>query len=88
MIAAMAFLLEDARIMHTKELEYRVLSCAAANGMIDMYGEGISAIDGFGPEIILPVVELMGSMVKRALELRETCKNWFAGVEELGYFRN
>ena len=86
MIAAMAFLLEDLSVMHTKELEQQVLTCGSANGLIDMYGDHIPAVDGFGLEIMLPIVELMGSLVKRALELRGTCKNWFKQVEELGFF--
>ena len=86
MIAAMAFLLEDVSVMHTKELEQQVLTCGAEHGLVDMYGAHIPAIDGFGLNIQLPIVELMGSLVKRALELRETCKNWFEQVEELGFF--
>ena len=86
MIAAMAFLLEDVDVMHTKELEQQVLTCASRCGMIDMYGWLTPAIDGFGLGIMLPIVELMGNMVKRALELRETCKNWFDQVEGLGFF--
>ena len=86
MIAAMAFLLEDVSVMHTKELEQQVLTCGCQNGLIDMYGDHIPAVDGFGLELMLPIVELMGSLVKRALELRETCKNWFDQVEGLGFF--
>lgn len=87
MIAAMAFLLEDAGIMHTKELEQQVLRCGAENGLVDMYGAHIPAIDGFDLGIMLPIVELMGNMVKRALELKETCKPWFDQVKQLGYFQ-
>ena len=83
MIAAMAYLLEDPEIMHTKELERQVLTCGSENGLIDMYGEAIPAVDGFGPGVMLPIVELMGNMVCRALELRDTCKYWFDGMEEL-----
>lgn len=86
MIAAMAFLLEDATLMHTRELEQQVLTCGSQNGLVDMYGDHIPAVDGFGLEIILPIVELMDGMVRRALELRETCKNWFDQVEGLGFF--
>ena len=86
MIAAMAFLLEDEKIMHSWELEQAVLTCGAEHGLVDMYGEHIPAIDGFGLNIQLPMVELMGGMVKRALELRQTCKNWFDQVDQLHYF--
>ena len=86
MIAAMAFLLEDSAVMHSKELELQMLETGSSNGLVDMYGQHIPAVDGFGTGIMLPVVELMGNLVSRALELRETCKNWFDQVEGLGYF--
>lgn len=85
MIAAMAFLLEDPEIMHTRQLEQQVLTCGSENGLVDMYGEAIAAVDGFGLGIMLPIVELMGNMVKRALELRQTCRYWFDAAEKLHY---
>ena len=86
MIAAMAFLLEKPEIMHSRELEQMVLTCGAEHGLVDMYGQHIPAIDGFGLDIQLPIVELMGGLVKRALELRQTCKKWFEQVAERNYF--
>lgn len=86
MIAAMAYLLEDADIMHTAELEKEAMICASRSGMIDMYGWLIPAIDGFGLEINLPIVSLMREMVISALKLKTTCKTWFEKVEELHYF--
>lgn len=86
MIAAMAYLLEDIDIMHTPELEKEAMETASSSGMIDMYGWLIPAIDGFGPEINLPIVALMREIVKSALSLRETCKINFEKVEELNYF--
>jgi len=86
MIACMAYLLEDVDIMHTQELEKETLMCACNNGMIDMYGWLIPAIDGFGLEINMPIVALMREMVKSALSLKEKCKTWFQKVEELHFF--
>ena len=88
MIAMLAYLKEDADIMHTPELEKETLTCGCRNGMIDMYGWQIPAIDGFGLEIQLPLVQLMGQMVKSALSLKTTCKTWFEKVEELKFFEN
>jgi len=88
MIAAMAYLLEEPEVMHDAALEKRALTCACENGMIDMYGWMIPAIDGFGLEIQLPLVSLMGEMVKSALSLKKTCKTWFEKVEELKYFED
>lgn len=86
MIAAIAFLCENIDIMHTPDLEKEAVTCASRSGMIDMYGWLIPAIDGFGLEINLPIVALMGESVKSALALREKCKTWFEKVEELHYF--
>ncbi len=86
MIASLAYLKEDVDIMHTAELEKETLMCAKNNGMIDMYGWLVPAIDGFGLEINMPIVTLMREMVKSALSLKQTCKTWFEKVEELHYF--
>ena len=88
MIAMLAYLLEDPDIMHTPEQEKEALVCACRSGMIDMYGWMIPAIDGFGPEIQLPLVQLMGELVKSALKLKTTCKTWFEKVEELKFFED
>ena len=86
MIAAIAYLKEDLDIMHTAEQEKEALVCGCRNGMIDMYGWLIPAIDGFGLEIQMPIVQLMREMVKSALSLKTTCKTWFEKVEELKFF--
>lgn len=86
MIASLAYLTRNVEVMHTAELEKETMLTASRAGMIDMYGWLIPAIDGFGLEINLPIVSLMREMVKSALSLEETCKGWFDGVRELGYF--
>lgn len=86
MIAALAYLKEDPEIMHTPELEKEALTCGCRNGMVDMHGWLIPAIDGFGLEFQMPIVQLMGEMVRSALRLKTTCKTWFEKVEELKFF--
>ena len=86
MIAALAFLKEDPEILHTADLEEKALIIGTQNGLIDMGGEHIPAIDGFGLSINLPILSLMGELVKNALALKETCKTWFQKVEELKFF--
>ncbi|MGM9628502.1 MAG: DUF4392 domain-containing protein [Faecousia sp.] len=86
MIAALAYLMENPDIMHTPELEREAMETACHNGMIDMYGWLIPAIDGFGTEINLPIVALMREMVISALKLRKTCATWFEKVDQLHYF--
>ena len=86
MIAAMAFLLERIDVMHTSEFEKEAIICASKSGMIDMYGEQIPAVDGFGLEINLPIVALMRELVVSTLSLKEKCKTWFEKTLELGCF--
>lgn len=88
MIAALAYLKEDIDIMHTQELEKEAMMCACHSGMIDMYGWMIPAIDGFGLEINMSIVNLMREMVKSTLSLKEKVRNWFVEVDELGYFED
>ena len=86
MIAALAFLVENADVMHTAQLEEQAVLTASRSGMIDMYGWLVPAIDGFGLEVNMPIVSLMREMVVSALSLRDTCKTWFEKVSELKYF--
>lgn len=86
MIAAIAFLVENADVMHTAQMEEQAVLTASRSGMIDMYGWLVPAIDGFGLEVNMPIVSLMREMVVSALSLKETCKTWFEKVSELKYF--
>jgi hypothetical protein len=86
MIAALAFLREDLDVMHDAPLELAACEAACRNGMIDMYGDLIPAIDGFGPAINTSIVTLMRECAKEALKLRETCKTWFEKTIELGFY--
>ena len=86
LIAMLAFILENPDIMHSADTENAALEAACANGLIDMTGESIPAIDGFGTDIILPIVTLMKELVCSALSLRESCKIWFEKTDELKSF--
>lgn len=86
MIAAIAYLKKDIDIMHTAELEGEAITAAARNGMIDMYGWCIPAIDGFGKSMNMTIVNLMRECVSYALRLEDTCKTWFEKVIDKGFF--
>lgn len=86
MIAALAYLKNNVEIMHTAELEKEVLCCAGKYDIIDMSGQTIPAIDGFGLEIILPIVSLMRELLISSLKLKESCATWFEKVDELKFF--
>lgn len=86
LIAMLSFMLENPDIMHDAEIEKKALEAAVSGGVIDMTGEGVVAIDGFGADIICPIVTLMKELVCSALNLRESCKIWFEKTAELKSF--
>lgn len=86
LIAAIAHIKGDLSIMHNAEMERQAIYCASRNGMIDMYGWLIPAIDGFDEKININIVDLMNECISYAPKLVNTCKTWFEKVEELGFF--
>jgi hypothetical protein len=88
LIAALAFLREDPDMMHDARMEEEACLAACRNGMIDMYGDLIPAIDGFGLAINTSIVTLMRELVREALKLRKTCVAWFEKTLELGFFED
>lgn len=86
LMAALAYLKEDAGIFHTREMEQDALVTAAKSGMIDMYGWLVPDIDGIRSSISLSIVELMRDCVDSSLKLREKCAPWFDQVLERGFF--
>ncbi len=86
LIAMLAYILENSDIMHTAEIQEKTMTVGVQNVLIDMYGEHIPAIDGFGLEINCSIVTLMGELVKNALNLKEKCKPWFDDIIKIGSF--
>ncbi len=86
LIAMLAYILGNADIMHDAKIQEDVMNIACRNGLIDMSGEHITAIDGFGVEITASIVTLMKESVKSALSLKNSCKYWFDKMIKLGSF--
>lgn len=86
LIAMLAYLLEDSEIMHSAEIQKNAMNIAAENGLVDMYGEHIPAVDGFGTEINCSVVTLMKELVKSALNLKVKCRPWFDEIIKIKSF--
>ncbi len=86
LIAMLAYILENADIMHDAKIQETVMNIACRNGLIDMGGEHIPAIDGFGVEITASIVTLMKESVKSALNLKNSCKYWFDKMIEMHSF--
>ena len=87
LMAALAFLLKDMSIMHDGDMEREMLLSATRNGMVDMNGWLIPAIDGFELKMHVLLVELMRECISYPMQLEKTCKPWFDKVLELGFYQ-
>ena len=86
LIAMLAYILENPEIMHNAEIQQKAMNIAVQNGLIDMYGEHIPAIDGFGLEMNCSIITLMNELVKSTLNLKEKCKPWFDDIIKIDSF--
>lgn len=80
LIAALAYLRKDMDILHTGEIEKRLIETACQNGLIDMNGPGFCGIDGLDMEMHVHLVELMRTCTEYALQYEGKGENWFTGV--------
>lgn len=88
LIAMLAYILGNPDIMHDENLQKHAMVIAAESGLIDMSGKSIPAIDGFGTDIICPIVKLMKELVISTLRLEDSCKTWFEKTIALKSFEN
>lgn len=86
LIAMLAYMMNDCEIMHDGAVQEKVMRIACENGLIDMYGEHIPAIDGFSVELTSSIVNVMKELVKSTLSLKDSCKYWFDKLTELKSF--
>lgn len=86
LIAMLAYITGNPDVMHDTTLQKQAMITAAKCGLIDMTGESIPAIDGFGTDIVCPVVSLMKELVISTLALSDSCGNWFEKTIELKSF--
>jgi hypothetical protein len=83
-IASLAYLVKNIDVMHDEKTEEAVLCECSRNGMVDMTGALIPAIDGFSVEIEKQLVALMRSTVAYALQYSSPA--WFSAVLEKGFY--
>lgn len=84
--AMLAYLSENPDVFHTAELQYKAMKTAAESGLIDMSGEAIPAIDGFGSEINCAIVSLMEQIIRNTIKNENSCNYWFEKIIELKSF--
>lgn len=80
LIGALAYLKKNMEIIHTGEMEKRLIETACKSGLIDMNGPGVEGIDGFPTEMNVEIVGLMRSCVEYALGYEGKGGHWFEGV--------
>lgn len=86
LIAILAYMKNDCEIMHDRVVQEKVMRIACENGLIDMCGDHVPAIDGFGVEITASIVNIMKELVKSTFNLKDSCKYWFEKLTELKSF--
>ena len=87
LMAALAYLQRDMSILHDSDMERDMLLAATRNGMVDMNGWLIPAIDGFELKMQMLMVDMMRECISYAPRLEKTCKTWFDKVLDLGFYQ-
>ncbi|MBR6790100.1 MAG: DUF4392 domain-containing protein [Oscillospiraceae bacterium] len=80
--AAMALLTEREELLPDGKVYAGVLEAGCRAGLVDMNGWHIPAVDGFGEELLLPVIGLMAETCRNILRIRKSgeCGHWFEGM--------
>ncbi len=86
--AMLAYLSGNPDAFHSAELQEKAMKTAAENGLIDMSGEAIPAIDGFDIGINRAIVSLMSELVRNTLINKNSCNYWFNKIIEIKSFED
>ncbi|MFA6938473.1 MAG: glutamate cyclase domain-containing protein, partial [Treponema sp.] len=84
-IAALSYLEKNSNILHDEKMEEAVLRTCCLNGMVDMTGSLLPAIDGFSVEIEKQIIALMKSTVDYAMNYKND--TWFNAVLHKGFYK-
>ncbi len=85
LIAAIAFLKRNMKVMHTPEMERTVMEMASKSGMIDMTGSLLPGIDGFDINMNATIVSLMRQCIEYALHYKND--RWFQTTLEKNFYQ-
>lgn len=88
LMAAIAYLKRDLDIFHDGDMQKEAMKIAARSGLNDMTGWLLPAIDGFGIDMNVYIVNLMREIAKSTLEHEKKSAIWFEKIEEKGYFND
>lgn len=82
LICMLAYLTDNPDIMHNSSLQEEMMIIASQNGLVDMTGEHIPAIDGFGVRITGLIVDLMRETMINTINCRDKFQRQFEIISE------
>lgn len=82
LICMLAYMADKPEIMHDSSLQEKLMIIAAENGLIDMTGEHIPAIDGFGVKITGLIVDMMRETMLNTIDCRDKFQRQFEIISE------
>lgn len=82
LICMIAYMTDNPDIMHDSSLQKKMMVAASENGLIDMTGEHIPAIDGFGVKITGLIVDLMRETMMNTIDCRDKFQRQFEIISE------
>lgn len=82
LICMLAYLTDNPDIMHDSVVQEKMMNAAAENGLIDMTGEHIPAIDGFGVRLTGLIVDLMRETTINIINCRDKFQRQFDIISE------
>ena len=86
LICMLAFMTDNHEIMHDSSMQIKLMNIAARNGLIDMDGEHIPAIDGFDAELTGLIVDLMRKTMINIADNHDNFQKHFDIVSEKNSF--
>ena len=86
LMAATAFLIGKPQLLHNEEDQSAAMDAAAAEGMLDMYGEPRPYIDGIGKSINIPMLSMMKALIEYPATVEDKTDDWFKNTIKKGFF--
>lgn len=82
LICMLSYLTDKPEIMHDSSFQQKMMITAAENGLIDMTGEHIPAIDGFAVKITGLIVDLMRETMLNTFDCRDKFHRQFEIISD------
>lgn len=86
LISMLSYMTDNPDVMHDSALQEKLMNIAVDNGLIDMWGEHIPAIDGFGVKITGLIVDLMRETMLNVIGFRDKFQKQFDAVSDKNSF--